>query len=59
MAVISLFGVTSKAGLKVFIFSGAICIPWIWVISFPFRSSIGISEPDFLLKSKVLEGEAT
>ena len=50
--------VTSKAGLKTSIPSGAICLSLYFVTSAAGLCSIGISEPFFIFKSKVLEGAA-
>lgn len=52
-------GVTSKAGLNTFISSGAILLPAILVTSSGFLSSIGISSPEAILRSKVEAGAAT
>ena len=59
MAVTNLAGVTSKAGLKAATPRGVIRRPARVVTSEVGLSSIGISSPDFRLKSMVLTGAAT
>src|SRR3972149_10274329 len=58
IAAIFFAGVTSKAGLKTLTPSGAVLLPNPLVTSSGERSSIGISFPDFILKSKVETGAA-
>ena len=59
MAVINPAGVTSNAGLKTPTPSGALAQPWKRVTSRGLRSSMGISSPLSIEKSKLERGATT